>query len=129
MLHHHNAPPCPTVETTPLHFPPKLIQLLQAQLLWLVDVEWLGWRAGGLVGLLADAGQGGHGRGGEAGVGSLLLKLSCMEPTELVGLLASLRGLNSPTEDSLTSLTLMGSLVNTEASLAAREASVRGENS
>ena len=52
-----------------------------------------------------------------------------MEPTELVGLLASLRGLNSPTEDSLTSLTLMGSLVNTEASLAAREASVRGENS
>ena len=48
------------------------------------------------------------------------MKLSCMEPTELVGLLASLRGLNSPTEDSLASLTLMGSLVNTEASLACR---------
>ena len=69
--HHHNAPPCQTLETSPLHFPPKLIQLL-----WLVerssgDDEWLGWRAGGLVGLLADAGQGGHGGGGEAGVGSL----------------------------------------------------------
>ena len=60
--HHHTAPPFQTVETSPLHFPPKLIQLL-----WLVerssgDVEWLGWRAGGLVVLLADAGQGGHGR-------------------------------------------------------------------
>ena len=45
--------------------------------------------------------------------GFFLLKLSCMdmEATELVGLLASPRGLNSPSEDSLTSLILLGSLL------------------
>ena len=36
---------------------------------FLHDVEWLGWRAGSLVGLLPDADQGGHGGGGEAGAG------------------------------------------------------------
>ena len=43
--------------------------------------------------------------------GVFLLKLSCMEANELVGLLASLRGLNTPSEDSLTSLVLLGSLL------------------
>ena len=40
------------------------------------------------------------------------------------GMLASLRGLRSPSENSLNSLTLMGSMVTLVASLAAREAGV-----
>ena len=53
-------------------------------------------------------------KGDMVGVVKLLLgvfwvKVICKEPIEPVGLLASLRGLKRPSDDSLPSLTLLGS--------------------
>ena len=48
--------------------------------------------------------------GGETCVGCLL-KLSCMEATEMAGLFDSIKGLKSPSDDSLTSLILLGFLL------------------
>ena len=84
--HHQHAPPCQIKETSPLNFLQKLIQLLQAELFLMVELgdlldSSLMLIKGDMVGVVKLV------------QGVFLLKLSCMEANELVGLLASLRGL------------------------------------